>query len=324
MQALRQPRILVQLILLLLLAAVPPVMTTIDEPFYTSLFTRIMIFAIAAASLDLILGFGGMVSFGHAAYIGVGAYTVGILSFYGVDNGFIQFPLAVLLSAVFAAVIGAICIRTSGVYFIMITLAFAQMLYFLGISLEEYGGDDGMPVYRSEFGGLLDLYDANQLYYLVFVVLVATLYFGHRLVNSRFGMVVRGMKSNSLRMRAIGYPIYWYRLAAYVISGTMCGVAGALFANWSEFVSPDIMHWVRSGDLIIMVIVGGMGTLFGPVLGATAFLLMEEYLPEILEGAAPGAGEHWHFVFGPILILIVLFAKGGIYGLFGDRERTDD
>ena len=324
MQALRQPRILVQLILLLLLAAVPPVMTAIDEPFYTSLFTRIMIFAIAAASLDLILGFGGMVSFGHAAYIGVGAYTVGILSFYGVDNGFIQFPLAVLLSAVFAAVIGAICIRTSGVYFIMITLAFAQMLYFLGISLEEYGGDDGMPVYRSEFGGLLDLYDANQLYYLVFVVLVATLYFGHRLVNSRFGMVVRGMKSNSLRMRAIGYPIYWYRLAAYVISGTMCGVAGALFANWSEFVSPDIMHWVRSGDLIIMVIVGGMGTLFGPVLGATAFLLMEEYLSEILEGAAPGAGEHWHFVFGPILILIVLFAKGGIYGLFGDRERTDD
>ncbi|MDP6345496.1 MAG: branched-chain amino acid ABC transporter permease, partial [Alphaproteobacteria bacterium] len=254
-------QILVAVIGLALFALVPPLAGIFDQPFYVDMFARIMIFAIAAVSLDLILGYGGMVSFGHAAYIGVGAYAVGILSYYGIDNGFVQFPVAIAAAALIALVFGLMSLRTTGVYFIMITLAFAQMLYFLGISLEEFGGDDGMPAYRSEFAGLIDLTDADQFYYLVFAFLVAALVVTHRLIHSRFGAVVRGAKANERRMQAMGFPTYRYKLAAFTIAGTMCGIAGALFANWNEFVSPDAMHWTRSGEIMIMVIMGGMGTL---------------------------------------------------------------
>ena len=319
----RRARVLVPLIGMAIFALIPPVAIALDEPYYTFMVARIMIFAIAALSLDLILGYGGMVSFGHAAYLGIGAYAVGILSFYGIDNGFLQFPLAIVASALIALVIGTISLRTSGVYFIMITLAFGQMLYFLGISLEEFGGDDGMPANRSEFAGLIDLYDPIHFYYLVFAVLAVSLFLCYRLVNSRFGMVVRGSRSNERRMRAIGFPTLRYKLACFVISGTLGGVAGALFANWNEFVSPEYMHWVRSGELIIMAVLGGMGTLFGPVLGATLFLLLEAYLPDLLDAAHPGAGEHWQVVFGPILILIVLFARGGLYSLIVRGDRGD-
>jgi len=308
---------------LALFAIVPPLTIIFDQPFYMDLIARIMIFAIAAVSLDLILGHGGMVSFGHAAYMGIGAYAVGVLSYYGIDNGFLQIPLALGAAALIGLVFGALSLRTSGVYFIMITLAFAQMLYFLAISLEEFGGDDGMSSMRSEFGGLIDMYDTVQFYYLIFTILVLVLFGLHRLVLSRFGMVIRASRSNEKRMHAVGFPTFRYKLAAFTIASTICGLAGVLFANLNEFVSPDVMHWTHSGEIMIMVIMCGMGTLIGPVLGATAFLLLEEYLPEWMEMAVTNGGEHWAIIMGPILIAIVLFGRGGIHALFASRGKRN-
>ena len=308
---------------LALFAIVPPLTIIFDQPFYMDLIARIMIFAIAAVSLDLILGHGGMVSFGHAAYMGIGAYAVGVLSYYGIDNGFLQIPLALGAAALIGLVFGALSLRTSGVYFIMITLAFAQMLYFLAISLEEFGGDDGMSSMRSEFSGLIDMYDTVQFYYLILTILVLVLFGLHRLVLSRFGMVIRASRSNEKRMHAVGFPTFRYKLAAFTIASTICGLAGVLFANLNEFVSPDVMHWTHSGEIMIMVIMGGMGTLIGPVLGATAFLLLEEYLPEWMEMAVTNGGEHWAIIMGPILIAIVLFGRGGIHALFASRGKRN-
>ena len=308
---------------LALFAIVPPLTIIFDQPFYMDLIARIMIFAIAAVSLDLILGHGGMVSFGHAAYMGIGAYAVGVLSYYGIDNGFLQIPLALGAAALIGLVFGALSLRTSGVYFIMITLAFAQMLYFLAISLEEFGGDDGMSSMRSEFSGLIDMYDTVQFYYLIFTILVLVLFGLHRLVLSRFGMVIQASRSNEKRMHAVGFSTFRYKLAAFTIASTICGLAGVLFANLNEFVSPDVMHWTHSGEIMIMVIMGGMGTLIGPVLGATAFLLLEEYLPEWMEMAVTNGGEHWAIIMGPILIAIVLFGRGGIHALFASRGKRN-
>jgi len=262
----------------LLLAAVPPIASLFNQPFYLDLLRRIMIFAIAAASLNLILGYGGMISFGHAAYLGVGGYAVGVLAHYGFYDGFLQWSLAIGASALVALVIGAVSIRTSGVYFIMITLAFTQMLYYLGISIEEFGGDDGMRLtVRSRFPGL-DLSDANTFYYLVLAILVLVLFLGHRLVNSRFGLVIRAAKSNEARTRAVGVSPYPYRLAAFVIAGAVCGLAGALLVNHTGYLTPEFMNWTRSGELMFMVILGGMGSLAGPVLGAFALLVLEDLL----------------------------------------------
>ena len=313
-------RVAVNAVVMIALALVPVYVMLGGNPFYVTLFTRIVILAVAAVSLNLILGFGGMVSFGHAAYIGIGGYTVGVLASHGVYSGFVQWPLALVLSALFAFVIGAICLRTRGVYFIMITLAFAQMIYFLGAGAYAYGGDDGLTIYRrSQFAGLLDLSNKTVFYWLCFAVLAGSVYLCHRLVNSRFGMAVQGSKSNDRRMRAIGFPTFRYRLACFVIAGAMCGLSGVLLANHSDFVSPAIMHWTRSGDLIAMVVLGGMGTLFGPVLGSVAFLLLEEvmssYLPHPLN-------ESWQIIFGPMLVLVVLFARGGIDGLLGTRNHA--
>ena len=303
------------------LAVVPPITNALQEPFYLGLFLRLMILAIAAISLNLILGFGNMVSFGHAAYMGIGAYVVGIGTFHAIEdgidwlaNGFLHVPLAIAASSLAALVIGAISIRTRGVYFIMITLAFGQMLYFIGVGLEVYGADDGLSLYmRSEFGGVLDINDNIQFYYLVLALLLATLYGVKRLIASRFGLVIRGARSNERRLAAVGIPVYRYKLVAFMVAGAICGVAGVLLANRTDFVSPDMMHWTRSGDLIIMVVLGGMGTLFGPLYGAAAFLLVEEFLS--------GITEHWQIVFGPLLILVVIYARGGIAGVVHALER---
>ena len=316
-------KLAILVVAIILLALVPPVAHAIDEPFYLSLFARIMVFAIAAVSLDLILGYGGMISFGHAAYLGTGAYAVAIMSFYEIDNGWLQLFMAIVASALVALVIGAICLRTSGIYFIMVTLAFTQMLYFLGISLEVYGGDDGMDTNRSEFVTWFDLTDDVNLYYLILIFLILSVYIGYRLINSRFGMVIRGSQSNDQRMQTIGFPTFRYKLASFVIAGTMCGVAGFLLANLTEFLTPEYMHWFRSGEIMIMMIMGGMGTLFGPIFGAAAYILLEEWIPEILELIHTGWGEHWWVAFGPVLILLVLFAKRGLWGLLPDRKRHD-
>jgi branched-chain amino acid transport system permease protein len=282
--------------------------------FILTLFTRIVILALAAVSLNLVLGYGGMPSFGHAAYLGIGGYAVGMLAQEGVGSGFVQFPVALAASATYALVIGALSLRTRGVYFIMITLAFAQMAYYVASGLARYGGDDGLTVYkRSDFGGLIDLGNRTQFYYLCLGCLLATVLLIWRIVNSRFGLVVQGLRSNEQRMQAIGFPSKRYRLVCFVISGTLCGLAGALLADNTDFVSPAVMYWTRSGDLIVMVILGGMGTLFGPVIGAVVYLLLEELLSQIT--------EYWALIMGPLLLLVVLFGRGGIMGLLGRLNR---
>ena len=292
-----------------------PLYTSISgNIFVLTLFTRIVIFALAAASLNLIMGYGGMMSFGHAAYLGIGGYAVGILATEGVGSGFIQWPVALAASALFALVVGALSLRTRGVYFIMITLAFAQMAYYIASGLARYGGDDGLTIYkRSTFGGLINLSNRVQFYYLCLACLFGGIYLIWRIVNSRFGMVVQGLRSNEARMQAIGFPASRYRLVCFVIAGTMCGLAGALLANNTDFVSPAVMYWTRSGDLMVMVILGGMGSLFGPVIGTIAFLLLEEFLSQIT--------EYWAMILGPMLLLIVLFGRGGIMGLLGRPRR---
>jgi len=294
------------------LALAPAVASWLNQPFYIDLLRRVMIFAIAALSLNLILGYGGMVSFGHAAYLGIGGYAVAILAQHGIHNGFVQLAVAVGGSALVALVIGAVSIRASGVYFIMITLAFTQMLYFLGISLDAYGGDDGMRLAaRSDFSGMIDMGNPTAFYYLVLAVMIACLYAIRRIVHSRFGMVVRAAKSNEARTRAIGFSPYPYRLAAFVIAGAMCGVAGLLFVNHTAYLTPDFMHWTRSGEILFMVILGGIGTSVGPVLGAFVLLLLEDLLS--------GWTEHWQIILGPFLILVVLFARRGLAGLLSGR-----
>src|SRR5450830_1039846 len=243
---------------------------------------RIIILALAAGSLNLILGYGGMMSFGHAAYIGIGGYAVGILAHEGIFSGFVQWPVALAASALFAAVIGALSLRTRGVYFIMITLAFAQMAYYIIAGLARYGGDDGLTIYkRSQFVAPIDLSNKVQFYYVCLALLYGSIYLIWRLVNSRFGQVIQGARSNDTRMRAVGFPTYRYRLACFVIAGTLGGLSGALLANHADFVSPASMFWTRSGDLIVMVVLGGMGTLFGPVFGALALLFLEQFLPHL-------------------------------------------
>jgi branched-chain amino acid transport system permease protein len=311
---------------LAILVLAPLTAQLLGEPFYIRLFTRIAIMAIAAVSLDLILGYGGMVSFGHAAFVGIGAYVTGILAYHaasgealttwpivihGSQNAFIVWPAAIALAALAAFVIGLVSLRTTGIAFIMITLAFAQMLYFVVIALQKYGGEDGLQMSERSRLFPLDLGDKLVFYYLVLAILVAVIAFCRRLVESPFGMVLRGCRQNERRMRAVGFPTYRYRLAAFVIAGALAGLAGILLANSQNYVSPADMAWTRSGEFIVMVVLGGMGTLTGPVLGAAAYLLLELLLGSFT--------THWQAIFGPILIVIVLFARRGLYGALAGR-----
>jgi branched-chain amino acid transport system permease protein len=275
---------------------------------------RAVIFAIAALSLELLIGAGGLVSFGHAAFLGIGAYAAGIAASHGFGTLSIALPAALAASAAFALATGAIAVRTRGVYFIMITLAFAQMAFFIATSLAPYGGDDGLswPARTTVFGRPI-LKSETSFYYASLALLIASYLCLGRLLGSRFGRVLRGLKDNETRMQAIGFTPYPYRLSAYVIAGTLCGAAGFLLGNQAEFVSPAYMHWQRSGELIIMVLLGGTGTLYGPMCGALAFLMLEEVLSHLT--------EHWKLVLGPALVLMALFASGGIAGaIAGGRQ----
>ena len=292
----------------LLLLVIPIIISLSGLDFYLDIMTRVLILSIAAVSLNLILGYGGMISLGHAAFIGIGAYSVGIPSYYDIYNGFIHLGAAIILSALFALVTGAICLRTRGVYFIMITLAFAQMLYFTFVSLDEYGASDGLLIkQRSEFGGILNLENGIVLYYTVLTVLMGFMYLIHRIVNARFGHVIIGIRHNEQRMQALGYDTYRFKLVCYVISGTMAGVAGFFLGNFTNFISPDMMDWTHSGELIFMVVLGGTGILFAPVTGTAVFLLLEEVLS--------GITVYWHLIFGLMLIAVVLFGRGGLHGI---------
>jgi branched-chain amino acid transport system permease protein len=316
--------------LLIFLALVPVYSTMTGNMFLMTLFTRIVILAIAAVSLNLIMGFGGMVSFGHAAYLGIGGYVFGILATEKITSGFIQWPVALAVCGLFALITGSLSLRTRGVYFIMITLAFAQMIYYVAVSLDKYGGDDGLTIYtRSQFAGLLNLSNRVVFYYVCFAILLAAIYVVWRMVNSRFGLVIQGARSNDRRMRSLGFPTYRYRLTCFVIAGMLCGLAGVLLANQADFISPATMHWTRSGDLIVMAVLGGMGSVIGPVIGAVALLVLEETLPHIISavgGTLTGqsmaaAREYWAIILGPMLLLVVLFARGGIDGILSGRHR---
>jgi branched-chain amino acid transport system permease protein len=308
------PRVAVNIGLLVVLALVPVYSAFSGDPFVMTLFTRVLILAMAALSLNLIMGFGGMVSFGHAAYLGIGGYAVGILAKEGVGSGFVQWPVAIAASALYALVIGALCLRTRGVYFIMITLAFAQMIYYVAIGLDRYGGDDGLTIYHdSQFGGFIDLSNRTLFYYLCFALLLTSTYLVWRIVNSRFGLVIRGARSNERRMRAIGFPTFRYKLTCFVIAGAMCGLAGALLANHTNYISPAMMHWTRSGDLMVMVVLGGMNAMFGPLIGAMTFLLLEEALSHIT--------DYPNLVIGPLLLAVAIYVNGGIDGLISGVRR---
>jgi branched-chain amino acid transport system permease protein len=319
-------KLLIAALAALALICVPFATDALGQPALLSLATRVVIYAIAAASLNFILGYGGMISFGHAAFFGVGAYTVGILAAHaggepifglipGTKQLLITLPAAVLVSGLFAALIGALSLRTGGVQFIMITLAFAQMLFFFFVSLTPYGGEDGIIIRRTNELFNLNMRDKTTLYYVILAI--AALFFAGlwRVVNSSFGAVLKGMRQNERRMAAVGFAPYRYKLYAFVLAGMGAGLAGALMANFLRFASPDMMHWTKSGEFMIMVILGGVGSFFGPIFGAAAFLMLESFLA--------GWTEHWQLAMGAILLVVVLGTKGGIAGLiakFGGRN----
>ena len=291
-------------LVLLALIALPFVANVFGEAFYIALATRILIFALAATSLNLILGFGGMVSFGHAAFLGVGAYTVVILSQMGVVDAWVAWPTAMVVAGLFALLIGAVSLRTQGVYFIMITLAFAQMMYYLVVSFKAYGGDDGMSLPARSRIGFLDMSNDTHFYYVTLLACVAVLVLTARVLNARFGHVLQAIRENEVRMQSLGYAVFRYKLCAFVMSGALAGLAGALLANQSGFVSPAMMQWSQSGMLMMMVILGGVGHLYGGVWGAIVFLLLEETLSHFT--------IHWQLGLGALLLMVVLLLPNGL------------
>ncbi|CAH1660260.1 Branched-chain amino acid ABC transporter permease [Hyphomicrobiales bacterium] len=301
-------RRLAPLVILGLLAFLP-VATALGLPaHWLTLVTRAMIFAIAALSLDLILGVGGLVSFGHAAFIGIGAYGAGILITEGQTELLIALPVILIVCAVFAAVTGYVSLRTRGVAFIMITLAFGQMAYYFAQALSAYGGDDGLTLYeKSTLLGREIFASRTGFYYIALGTLAFCYWLARRLVASRFGRVLRASRENAVRITVTGYDVDHVRLGAYVISGMMAGLSGFLLANQTDFVSPAYMSWARSGELIFMVVLGGVGSLYGAIVGAIAFLAVEDVLS--------GLTQNWKAIFGPMIVLFVLFTRGGIAGL---------
>jgi branched-chain amino acid transport system permease protein len=296
-------------LLLLALAAFPLVAPALGLDFYISFVRRVLIYALAATSLNLILGYGGMVALGHAAFFGAGAYAVGILAMSGITSALIVWPVAMVLAGVLAAITGAISLRTRGVYFIMITLAFAQMLYYIFISLRQYGGEDGLnlPGYSTLPG--IDLANDVSFYYLVLALFAVLMWVFSRVVSSRFGTALQGIRENESRMEAMGYPVYRIKLVAFTLSGAAAGLAGALLANHNLFVSPNLMQWTQSANLLIMVLVGGIGLRWGGVAGAVVMLTLEEVLRMWT--------EYWHLPLGVLLLCVVFGAPRGLVGLFG-------
>ena len=322
---------LFNLVVLAGLIALPLYAHLADEPFTITLATRAVILALAAVGLNIALGIGGLVSLGHAIFFGIGGYAMGILAFHAqsfvplmawpfVIEGTKSMPViwlvAVVASSLAALVVGLLSLRTSGVYFIMITLAFGQMFYYFTISWAAYGGEDGMSIYvRNGFPGLNTLVPI-QFYGICLVLLCLVLAFNAALVRSPFGLALNAARQVPERVRAVGLNPFRLRLVAFTISGAVTGLAGALFADLNRFVSPSMFSWQLSGELIVLVIIGGTARLFGPVVGAVVFVALEHYLG--------GVSDYWHVWFGLLLLLIVLFGKGGLIGLIAGRTRAHD
>jgi branched-chain amino acid transport system permease protein len=309
MHKLRTP---LMILILLALALVPLYAWATDSLYPLILFGRILVFVLAALGLNIALGFGGMVSLGHAMYVGLGAYAVGILSALGITSGFAHMATALLVTTLVALPVGWIALRTQGIAFIMITLAFAQLFFYVFISLRMFGGDDGMSIQQlSDFGALTG--NKYAMYISLLLTVLLTIWFSKQLVASRFGLVLRATQANDKRVNAVGTPSLPYRLTAYVISAQVCALAGYFLANLTGFVSPAYMAWTLSGELIVMILLGGAGTVFGPLVGAVAFLLMEEGIKAYT--------DRWALFLGPIIVLIVVFLRKGIWSLLSDPKE---
>lgn len=301
------------------------------EPFTITLVTKAIILALAGVGLNIALGLGGLVSLGHAAFFGVGGYAAGILASHAqtftpiltspiLIEGTKSMPIiwlaALVASGIVALVIGALSLRTSGVYFIMITLAFGQMLFYFAISWPAYGGEDGLVIYvRNGFPGLNTL-DPIQFFAICYVILGLALWFAHRLGRSPFGLALGAARQNAERVETVGIRPFNLRLTAFVISGMITGLAGALFADLNRFVSPTMLSWQTSGEIMIFIILGGVGRLYGPVAGAALFIALEHFLG--------GINDYWLIFVGALLLAVVLFARGGIIGTLAGREVAHD
>lgn len=302
-----------------LFATLPLIAAATARPDFITLGSQIAIMAIAAAGLDLLMGRTGLPSFGHAAWLGLGAYTVAILSSHAaagdlppwVTQAWFAWPMAILVPATLALVIGALCLRTSGISFIMITLAFAQMFFFQFIALKAYGGDDGLAMRRRNALPGIAPRDDVAFYFICVACLALVLFLLRRLAASRFGAVLDGIRQNERRMQAIGLAPFPYKLAAFTLAAAIAGLAGALHANLFRFASPDLLHWTMSGELMVMVVLGGLGSLWGAVFGAAAMVLLHSFLAQWT--------EHWQIVLGPILVAVVLLARRGLWGALGGR-----
>ncbi len=317
-------------IVVIAMIAVPFIALALDEPFYITLATRVAIFAIAGVGLNLALGLGGLVSFGHAAFFGLGGYAAGILASHALNyepiysgafeiNGttemLIIWPIAILASGIAAFFIGLFSLRTTGVYFIMITLAFAQMIYYFAISWPAYGGEDGLSIYvRSKFPGVNTL-DPLSFYFIAFGVLMLAILLVFVLKNSRFGAALQAARQNDERLSSVGIHPFNIRLTTFVISAMITGLAGALYADLNRFVSPSMLSWHTSGEIMVFVILGGVGRLFGPIVGAALFILFEFVFG--------GLTEHWMLFLGLVLLAVVLFARGGVIGFIAGKARHE-
>ena len=301
--------------LLLVLALFPLVAPLFDFTYYVGFVRHLLIVMIAATSLNFILGYGGMAALGHAGFIGVGAYTVVALVDAGFTSAWGAWATALIVSAAFAAAIGAVSLRTQGVYFLMLTLAFSQMLYYLAVSLRTYGGDDGYGLHTPLTLGL-GLGDAQGriLYWLVLAIAALLFAFLNRVAVSRFGYALRGVRENETRMAALGYPVYWIKFTAFTVAGAVAGLAGALLACHNRFVSPSLMHWTESATLLVIVVIGGLGRRWGAPLGAAVWLTLAEVLKLYT--------DYWRWPLGLLLILIVFFAPKGMAALLDNRGKS--
>ena len=303
-------------VVLVALAMFPLVAPMFDMAFYIGFVRRVLIVALAAASLNFILGFGGMVALGHAGFIGVGAYTVVALAEAGFTSAWLMWPAAALVAAFIAALVGTVALRTRGVYFIMATLAFAQMLYYICVSLRTYGGDDGYNLMqRPSFGLGLDSTHEPTFYWVVLALFTVVMVLLNRTTVSRFGQALMGIRDNETRMQAMGYPVFRLRIVAFAIAAAIAGLAGALLVSHNNFVSPGVMHWTQSATLIVMVVIGGVGRRWGGPVGAAVWILLEEIVKQ--------QTEYWHMPLGALLIVIVFFAPRGVSALF-DRKPADE
>ncbi|MDB5998868.1 MAG: branched-chain amino acid transporter permease [Rhizobacter sp.] len=297
---------------LALLAAFPLVAPALGLDYYINFVRRALIFAIAAASLNFILGFGGLVALGHMSLLGAGAYAMVGLVDAGVQSARVLWPFAFVVAGIVSCAIGSISLRAKGVYFIMSTLAFAQMLYFVSVSLRTYGGDDGynLPA-RPSLGLGLDLTNEPTFYWVVLAIAAAVFWALNRATVSRFGHALMGIRDNETRMLALGFPVYRLKLAAFTAAGAVAGLAGALLVTHNSFISPSIMHWTQSATLIVMVVIGGVGRRWGGPIGVAVWMALEEVLKL--------QTDYWHMPLGFLLIAIVFLAPRGLGALFDKR-----